>query len=81
MMTKPYRPANGIDGEAFMEQWCQRCQHIGAAPEESDCEIVLRSMMHDIDSPEYPQEWVRDDDETPHGNPRCTAFAPKEKAP
>lgn len=58
-----YRPANGTEGDIFMESFCDRCVN-GA-----DCEIQDATMAFDVDDPEYPAEWIEDDD-----GPRCTAF-------
>lgn len=35
-------------------------------------------MVHRVDDPEYPKEWVKDDDGS---NPRCTAHEPKPTEP
>lgn len=66
-MTRPYRPSNGTEGELFCEEWCYLCIH------EVECEILTRTFIHDINDPEYPKEWIQDDD-----GPQCTAF---EEAP
>ena len=58
-----YRPSNGTEGDIFFESWCFRCA------KGDDCEIPMRTMIHDTNEPEYPREWVRDGEK-----PRCTAF-------
>ena len=59
-----YRPSNGTEGDIFFESWCFRCA------KGDDCEIPMRTMIHDTNEPEYPREWVRDGEK-----PRCTAFS------
>lgn len=70
---EPYRPSNGTEGQLFMEAWCSNC----AIDANHNCEILARSLAFDLNSPEYPKEWVRraNDDEWP-GSARCTAFVP-----
>lgn len=70
-MSKPYRPSNGTEGMDFMEQFCVRCKK----DEDERCPILGRTMAYQVDEPEYPVEWIRDDDGR---NPRCTAFEAKE---
>ena len=76
---KPYRPSNGTEGFAFINQWCGHCKRdrlengsVGAekAKDEDLCPIIAASFMHDIDEPEYPFEWIYDAD----NRPCCTAF-------
>lgn len=69
---RPYRPANGSEGDCFTSHFCDRCIHDRAARQgdyANGCEIYLRSMAFDINDPEYPTEWVTID-----GEPTCTAF-------
>jgi len=64
---KPYRPSNGTEGEGFIGIWCAACaRDVG-----HNCSILARTLMHDVDDPEYPKEWVED-----NIGPRCTAFVP-----
>lgn len=44
------------------------CKH---ETEENPCQIMGRSLGYSIGDPEYPKEWVTDDDGS---RPRCTAF-------
>lgn len=70
--VKPYRPANGTAGMAFDDAWCARCQRDAAWREDENaatCDILTRTLIHDIGDPEYPAEWVEDE-----AGPRCTAF-------
>lgn len=67
--VKLYRPSNGMEGEGFMAQFCDRCERRGNS-EDGHCQIIGDTMAFDIDSPEYPREWTYDSD----GDPTCTAF-------
>ncbi len=78
-----YRPSNGTEGEAFISEWCGNCARDLSANGTKDfddceehelCDIIARSFAHDESEPEYPREWVEDDD-----GPRCTAFVPKDQ--
>jgi len=80
MTPEKYRPSNGAEGDWFMSRWCENCQRdrsiregIPADQCEQDelCDIIVRTFIHDIEEPEYPVEWIRDDN-----GPRCTAFVP-----
>jgi hypothetical protein len=57
MKIRPYRPSNGTEGEIFMEQWCERCQHDDQEFEEY-CPIVADTMAFDIGDKDYPKEWI-----------------------
>ena len=69
---KPYRPSNGTEGAYFQEGRC------GSCAKEPTCKIARLTMVHRVDDPEYPKEWVKDDDGS---NPRCTAHEPKPTEP
>jgi hypothetical protein len=71
-MSKSYRPANGVEGDLFMIDFCEHC---AKDSEDSPCPILARTFAFDIDDPEYPKEWIVDDDGL--NNPRCTAFEAK----
>lgn len=72
-MSKPYRPANGTEGDFFMEDFCYRCKHDS---EDNPCEILGLTFWYSIGDPKYPGEiWIVDDDGL--SNPRCTAFVEK----
>jgi len=84
-MTKPYRPSNGTEGEMFFCAWCDRCKHDAAFRRNPDsgrgCALIANSMAYNIGDPEYPKQWVEDDDGS---NPRCTKFAlptPRKRRP
>ena len=72
-MTQPYRPSNGTEGLDFTARFCDRCTK--GPDDEKDCDILARSFWHNIDEPEYPTEWIVDDDGL--SSPRCTAFERK----
>ena len=74
-MTKPYRPSNGTAGSMFMRKFCDRCTKDDP---DTGCEIVMLSMMYEIEEPDFPKEWVQDSE---GGNPRCTAFTPESPDP
>jgi hypothetical protein len=63
---KTYEPSNGSEGSAFMSHFCENC----IFDEESDCEIIAASMIFKSNEPEYPKEFVYNE----NGNPSCTAF-------
>lgn len=70
-MNKKYRPSNGTEGMAFTEHFCDRCfnQH----PDwdnPKQCIILCRTMIHNINDKEYPEEWTYDT----NGSPTCTAW-------
>lgn len=65
---KKYRPSNGSEGMWFTERFCERCAHDQDTGKE--CPILMRTMLHEVDEPEYPSEWTYDQD----GKPTCTAF-------
>lgn len=74
-MSERYRPSNGTEGEGFMLAFCYRCERDRSLREETGpgCIIAARTMLFDIDEPDYPDEWTYDAD----GDPTCTAFAPE----
>jgi len=73
-MPRKYRPSNGTEGCAFMEYFCERCIHekfIHTMKHgDAQCNIADRSLIYDLKDPEYPEEWIYDDD----GHPTCTAW-------
>jgi hypothetical protein len=71
-MSKPYRPSNGSEGECFQLAFCNQCTK---DTEDVMCDILNRSFWYPIGDPEYPTEWIVDDDGL--NNPRCTAFQRK----
>jgi hypothetical protein len=81
-MSKPYRPSNGTEGDDFDHWWCSGCardQAFRDNPDSGDgCSIVASTMIFNIDEPEYPKEWIQNDDGS---NPRCTAFTTEPSKP
>ena len=75
---KPYRPSNGEEGEGFRISFCIQCVRGGyertGVLADKPCDILERSFWNKIDDPDYPTEWVYDQD----GDPTCTAFEPVE---
>lgn len=72
--TRPYRPSNGSEGEAFENAFCLRCKKYGDPDGVGTCDILCAAMSRLEDHPNYPKEWVEDDTDTPPWNERCTAF-------
>jgi hypothetical protein len=64
---KLYRPGNGSEGSVFEARYCDRCVH----DQFNDCEIHTAALCFGEDDPDYPREWVYDED----GTPTCTKFA------
>ena len=72
LRSKTYRPSNGTEGDAFIAAFCERCERDRAFREGTGdgCEILARTLVLDVDDPDYPTEWTYDTDEMP----TCTAF-------
>lgn len=72
----PYRPSNGTEGEGFLDRFCHECARDGYtdAHPERGCQILARSLAHQIGEPGYPREWVRRADDVIGRSARCTAF-------
>lgn len=72
-MKKLYQPSNGTEGMIFTSYYCDRCTFddgVSQYGDEKACTLLLNSMMYGTDDPEYPQEWIEDED----GNGTCTKF-------
>ncbi len=68
---KRYRPSNGTEGEIFIDNYCMQCINCDPDPcGEKQCEIMLRTLLFDLNDPEYPEEWIVNDE----GFPVCTAW-------
>jgi hypothetical protein len=76
-----FQPSSGTIGESFIADWCGNCARDKALREGIDidevddnerCDIVGRTMAYNVADPEYPSEWIYDQD----GCPCCTAFIP-----
>jgi len=62
----PYQPSNGTEGMWFMDKFCDRCHYeVGGR----QCPIILKTMVLDMEDPDYPKEWIYND-----GGPVCTKF-------
>lgn len=71
---RPYRPSNGTEGMGFVECYCSNCIHEKFMHtnnhNDKKCDIFSRTLMHSIDEPEYPKEWIYDEE----GKPTCTSY-------
>lgn len=75
-----YRPSNGTEGAIFQEHFCESCAHDTYNTETGEgksCDILMRTMLHSVDDPEYPEEWQQE----PGEQPRCTAFLSRDAEP
>lgn len=71
MKHRKYRPSNGTEGMAFEESYCMQCFHCDPNPEgKKQCKILLAVMCYDTKDPEYPKEWIYDE----NNKPTCTKF-------
>lgn len=67
--NRPYRPSNGTEGMSFIDTYCMNCINCDPDPDgPKQCDILMRSMCHDLEEPEYPKEW-----QYINGEPKCTA--------
>lgn len=64
---KPYMPANGTEGEIFIESWCADCAHDDEENEDY-CDILSNSFFGT-----QPKEWT-----WRNGCGHCSAFVPFE---
>jgi len=69
LANKPYRPANGSEGDMFQEIFCKKCV-FDDYDNDLYCDILGNSMAFAVDDKEYPKEWVHDK----NGYPICTKF-------
>ena len=59
-----------------MSEHCMRCARDPAYRDESDwcgCQILGRSLLYQVEDPEYPRELIIDEQK----GPICTAFVPE----
>lgn len=68
-MSRPYRPSNGTAGMIFEEKHCEVCSNF----DEGSCDIYFNAALYEIDEPEYPKEWIYDENDIP----TCTKFERK----
>lgn len=69
---KKYRPSNGSEGEMFCREYCDCCSNKYGPV---NCRIELSTMAFGINEPEYPKEWIYDE----NGKPKCTKWSKKWK--
>ena len=82
VLTRPYRPSNGTEGDYFEERFCGRCERDRKWRESEGktegCEIHVMMLAYDERNTACPEEWVEDVDDTssyaPPKTARCTAF-------
>lgn len=68
---KPYQPSNGTEGSSFIDTYCMKCMHCDPDPEgKKQCMILCNSMAYDINDPEYPNEWIYDEQD----KSKCTKY-------
>lgn len=73
--TKPYRPSNGSEGDAFDALFCNRCvldKAARAGDYANGCDILLRALAFGITDANYPSEWRQNIGAK--WDPFCTAF-------
>ena len=74
--TEKYQPANGMEGDLFMQAFCYKC----AKHEDGSCMILNKALSFDVKEDGFPEEWVYTppvEGEEPRGcfdTARCTAF-------
>lgn len=70
-----YRPTSGSEGYAFIDAHCGQCKKEKFYHTQTDgdkcCDILSRTLIHDVTDPEYPEEWTYE-----NGVPVCTAWEP-----
>ena len=73
MAGESFIPANGTEGMIFYAGWCESCWRDREYQEtqENGCPILAGTMLHDVDSEEYPKEWVHAD----NGRAVCLGYA------
>lgn len=69
---KPYRLSNWTEGMSFIETYCCNCIYDNPDYEakEPRCEILTLTMGLDTNDPDYPKEWIHNNE----WRPSCTAF-------
>lgn len=65
-MPRLYRPSNGTEGMCFIEKYCMNCLHCDPNPHgKKQCKILCATMCFSVNDPEYPKEWIYDENDTP----------------
>ena len=70
-----FKQSNSDQGSCFESDYCLNCRRYRRSKQTDDyyCRIRLYTFAYDIDDPEYPSEWIYQED----GSPTCTAFDDK----
>ncbi len=77
---KLFKPSNNTDGERFFDSWCRKCardksmsegKSIDDCAEFELCDIIVSSMIYQLDEAEYPRQWIYGEN-----GPCCTSFVP-----
>lgn len=72
---KPYRPSNGTEGMQFQSAFCDNCHYDGNVENGKGCLILAKTMIFQLEDPEYPKEWVKNE----LLEARCTKFKSREQ--
>lgn len=68
---QPYHPSNGSEGDWFCDKHCWKCIHCDPDPNgKKQCDILCATFWFSPKDPEYPKEWIYDD----NGKPTCTSW-------
>lgn len=68
---RKYRPSNGTEGMIFTDTYCMNCINCDPDPTgKKQCGILFRTLVHNINDEEYPQEWTYDEND----KPICTSW-------
>jgi len=63
---KAYRPSNGTEGMYFTDKYCMNCIQGDPNPEgKKQCEILLATLIYNVNEKGYPPEWQYNDDDEP----------------
>ena len=63
---RKYQPSNGCEGMWFTETYCMNCLHCDPDPRgEKQCDILCASMAFQTKDPEYPKEWIYNEQDEP----------------
>ncbi|MEE9573009.1 MAG: hypothetical protein V3W20_08180 [Candidatus Neomarinimicrobiota bacterium] len=66
MKGDKYQPSNGTEGMYFEEEHCLQCINCDPHPcGDKQCQIWCNALCYSINDPEYPEEWVYDDNDKP----------------
>jgi len=72
-IMRKYQPSNGSEGDWFTDKFCFQCQECNPNPNgKKQCDILMRTLIHNVGDDEYPTEWIYDEND----NPMCAAHKP-----